>query len=186
MLQWYKDNPEDWQKNWNLIEEKYQKNPDNRKFSCTGPKDVFNIDAKINGAYIVLGLLYGQRNIEKTITIAMRGGQDSDCNPSSAGGILFTTIGFKNLPKDYVSALDETKFFSHTPYTVAKLTKVCENLVRQAVKKYGGQIEKDSSGKEIFVIPAADIKLKPLEQCWNPGPIANSLFTKEEMGSNQC
>ena len=181
LLQWYKENPTDWQKTWNLIEDKYQKNIENRKASCSNPKEKFNIDAKINGAYIVLGLLYGKRDIEKTITIAMRGGQDSDCNPSSAGGILFTTIGFKNLPKEYVSALDETKFFSHTPYTVAKLIKVCEDLVRQAVKKYGGKIEKDKDGKEIFEIPASELKLKKLEQCWNPGPIANSLFTKEEM-----
>ena len=180
LLQWYKENPTDWQKTWNLIEDKYQKNLENRKASCNNPKEKFNIDAKINGAYIVLGLLYGQRDIEKTITIAMRGGQDSDCNPSSAGGILFTTIGFKNLPKEYVSALDETKFFSHTPYTVEKLIKVCENLTRQAVQKYGGKVE-DKEGKEIFVIPASELKLKKLEQCWNPGPIANSLFTKEEM-----
>ena len=49
---------------WNKIEEKYQKNLDYRRFSCSKDEKVpykFNIDAKLNGAYIVMGLLYGER-----------------------------------------------------------------------------------------------------------------------------
>ena len=33
---------------------------------------VFNIDAKINGAYIVMGLLYGKRDLDQTIIISTR------------------------------------------------------------------------------------------------------------------
>ncbi|OHB84447.1 MAG: hypothetical protein A2Z38_03640 [Planctomycetes bacterium RBG_19FT_COMBO_48_8] len=72
VLAWYKQNPDDWQKTWQLVEAKYQDNPEYRKFSCD--KGDFNIDAKINGAYIVIGLLYGQRDLDKTIVITTRCG----------------------------------------------------------------------------------------------------------------
>ena len=42
------------------IEDKYQKDLDYRRFSCSKNEKVpykFNIDAKLNGAYIVMGLL---------------------------------------------------------------------------------------------------------------------------------
>jgi hypothetical protein len=179
VLGWYKQNPDDWQKTWQLVEEKYQDNPDYRRYSCS--KGDFNIDAKINGAYIVMGLLYGKGDPDKTIIISTRCGQDSDCNPSNSGGILFTTIGFKNLPDKYKSALNPEGKFSHTPYNFPTLVSVCEKLVRQSVVRAGGQIEKDSDGKETFVIPARKPKPGRLEQCWEPGPIANSKFTETEM-----
>ncbi|HEC04226.1 MAG TPA: ADP-ribosylglycohydrolase family protein, partial [Phycisphaerales bacterium] len=62
VLAWHKQYPDDWQRTWQLIEDKYQDNPDYRRFSCNkGQENMdFNIDAKINGAYIVMGLLYGE------------------------------------------------------------------------------------------------------------------------------
>jgi hypothetical protein len=56
-----------------MIDDKYQRNKDYRRFSCNPGE--FNIDAKINGAYIAMGLLYGEGNIEKTTVISMRCGQ---------------------------------------------------------------------------------------------------------------
>jgi len=177
VLAWYKQNPDNWQKTWQLIEEKYQDNPDYRRFSCD--KGDFNIDAKINGAYIVMGLLYGEGDPDKTIIISTRCGQDSDCNPSNAGGILFTTIGFKNLPDKFKSALNPEGKFSHTPYNFPTLVSVCEKLVRQSVVRAGGRIE--NKGKAIFVIPIKKPRPGGLQQCWEPGPIANSKFTEAEM-----
>ncbi len=179
VLTWYKQNPDDWEKTWRLIEEKYQDNPDYRKFSCD--KGEFNIDAKINGAYIVMGMLYGKGDPDKTIVISTRCGQDSDCNPSNAGGILFTTIGFENLPDKFKSALNPEGKFSHTPYNFPTLVEVSKKLVRQAVKRAGGRLEKNADGKDVFIIPIQRPKPGKLEQCWEAGPIANSKFTEEEM-----
>ena len=178
-LRWFKENPDDWQKTWALIEEKYQKNPAYRRFSCD--KGDFNIDAKINGAYVVMGVLYGRRDPDRTIVISCRCGQDSDCNPSSAAGVLFTTIGFEKLPETYTSALKLEDKFSHTPYNFPTLISVCEKLGRQAVEQAGGRIEKDADGEEVFVIPVLEPKPTTLEACWEPGPIADSTFTDEEM-----
>ena len=178
-VRWWKANPDDWQKTWQLIEDKYQRNPAYRKFSCGGAESAFNIDAKINGAYIVMGLLYGNRKLEDTIVISMRCGQDSDCNPSNAGGVLGTTIGKANMAPKFVSALNPDGVFSHTAYSFPALVAVCEKLARQAIVKYGGHIEKTDNG-DVFVIPVQKPKPTKLEQCWEPGPPANSVFTKEE------
>lgn len=178
VLDWYKKYPKDWQKTWQLVEEKYQDNPDYRLFSCD--KGDFNIDAKINAAYIVMGLLYGEGDTDKTIVISTRCGQDSDCNPANSGGVLFTTIGFEKLPDKFKSALNPEGKFSHTPYSFPLLIEVNEKLVREAVVRAGGRIEK-AGGEEVFVIPITKPKPSKLEQCWEAGPIANSRFTDEEM-----
>ena len=177
-LRWSKENPDDWEKTWGLINRKYHLNPEYRRFSCSGPKGGFNIDAKINGAYIVMGLLYGKRDPDQTIIISTRCGQDSDCNPSNAGGVLFTTIGFSKLPKRFTSALDPEGKFSHTPYNFPTLIEVSGKLVRSAVERSGGRIEKNSGGEEVFVIPVVEPKPGKLEQCWEPGPVSNSRYPK--------
>jgi len=179
VIKWHGQNPNNWQKTWELIEAKYHDNPDYRKASCD--KGDFDIDAKINSAYIVVGLLYGQGDIDKTIIISTRCGQDSDCNPSSAAGILFTSIGYSNIPERFKSALDPKGKFSHTPYNFDSLVAVCEKLTRQAVVKAGGRIEKDASGNEVFSIPNIKIKPSKLEQSWEPGPIVSSRYTPEEL-----
>lgn len=183
VLKWYKQNPDDWQKTWALVEEKFHLDPEYTHNLCSPPsgKDAFSIDAKLNGAYIVMGLLYGKGDPDKTIIISTRCGQDSDCNPSNAAGVLFTTIGFEKLPDKFKSALDPEGKFSHTPYNFPKLIEVCEKLAREAVIRSGGRIEKDTGNREVFVIPVKQAKPGKLEQSWKPGPIANSKFTKEEI-----
>lgn len=180
VMAWWKTNPNDWEATWKLIEAKYNENLDYRRASCGGAKKTFNIDAKINGAFIVMGLLYGDRDPDKTITIATRGGQDSDCNPSSAGGILFTSLGLENIPEKYTSKLDMNTKFTHTDYTFTGLLEICEKLGRDAIVRAGGKIVVED-GKEMLLITQEAPKLRPLEQSWMPGPIANSKYTAEEI-----
>lgn len=177
VLAWYREAPQDWEKTWHRIDAKYHRNPQYRRFSCD--KGAFNIDAKLNGAYIVMGLLYGRRDPERTIVISIRCGQDSDCNPSNAAGVLFTTLGRSRLPERFVSALDQNTVFSHTAYNFRTLLAACEKVARQAVVRAGGRIETTPQG-EVFVIPVVPPRPSPLEQCWEPGPVANSRFDDAE------
>ena len=181
VVAWHRANPKDWEATWKLINEKYHKNPAYRRGSCKDKDPEFNIDAKINGAYIVMGLLYGEGNIERTIDISTRCGQDSDCNPSNAAGVLFTTIGFSKLPEQYTKGIDETGVFSHTEYTIPRLCAATEKVAREAVVKAGGRIETDASGAEYLVINSRPPQPSRLEQVWEPRPVANSKFTPEEM-----
>ncbi len=177
VIQWHAEAPNDWQAVWEKIETKYSRNKDYRRFTCPNdPDPVFNIDAKYNAAFIVMGLLYGEGDIAKTTIISMRCGADSDCNPSSAAGILCTAIGMRNLPSQYVSELDRTTKFNHTAYDFDSLLDACEKITRQIVVQQGGRIEND-----VFVIADRAPKPSALEECWEAGPIANSRFTEEEM-----
>lgn len=181
VLQWSRDNPDDWKKTWRLVEEKYQLNPKYNRCRDLLRRRNFNIHAKLNGAYVVMGLLYGKGDIDRTIVVSMRCGQDSDCNPSSAVGVLCTTIGYDKLPERFVSGLNPGGKFSYTPYTFAKLSEVCEMLARKIVVAEGGKIEKDDKGREIFVIPFQSPKPGKVERSWAPGPVKESKFTEEEM-----
>ncbi len=182
VLRWHAKNPDDWKQTWEWVEKKYHRNPAYTHGLCSKPggKGNFSIDAKLNGAYILMGLLYGKGDPDRTILISTRCGQDSDCNPSNAAGILFTTMGFDNLPRKYVSALNPEGAFSHTPYTFPKLIETCKGLVREALKKMGGRVE-TADGEEVFVIPVEEPRPSPVIKCYEPGPIANSRFTDEEM-----
>ena len=131
--------------------------------------------------HIVMGLLYGEGDMDKTIIISMRCGQDSDCNPSNAAGVLATSLGLGNLPERYKTGIDNDTYFSYTAYNFPKLLDVCEKLARDAIVRCGGRIGK--SGKETFVIPCRETILPSMEQSWNPTPISANVdvdFTKEE------
>lgn len=176
MLQWSKEIP-DWQTTWQLLNEKYYQNPQYRKnFGGNSP-----VDSRINGAYALMGLLYGKSDPEQTLSIATRCGKDSDCNPSTAGGVLFTTLGVTQLPERFTQHLDEKTIFNSTVYNFPTLIHVCEQLARKAVVREGGEIVQDASGAEVFMIPSTAAMPAPLVSSFAPGPIANSSYTPAEM-----
>ena len=80
VLAWSAEDPSDWQKTWRRVNEKW----DGQDRCPYGALEPLNIDAKINGAYLAIGLLYGGGDFWKTVDVATRCGQDSDCNPSTA------------------------------------------------------------------------------------------------------
>jgi hypothetical protein len=170
VLKWHSENPKNWEKTWELVVAKYR----NDKNYYVSPLDV-----KQEGAFALIGLLYGNGDPDQTIIIAMRCGSDSDCNPSSAAGVLFTSLGLQKLPARYYRKLDETKVFSYTAYNFPGLMAVSEKLARQALVRSGGRIEQ-SRGGDVFVIPVRPPAPSKFEDIKNPGPIANSVFTEAE------
>lgn len=182
VVKWSHENP-DWTKTWQMVEEKYHRNPQYTHGLCSGPGGIgaFSIDAKLNGAYIIMGLLYGRGDPDRTIVISCACGQDSDCNPANSGGVLFTTLGYSQLPEKFKSALNPAGKFSHTPYTFPALIDVCEKLARQAVIRQGGRIEKDAAGNEIMVMPVSKVQPSVFETSWDPGPVADTKLTDDEV-----
>lgn len=163
VLRWSAENPDDWTKTWALIEAKWNKHD-----SCPeGAVDHLNIDAKLNGAYVVLGLLYGRGDMERTLDVATRAGQDSDCNPSSAAGILGVMLGYRNIPAKWragVPAIADTKF-QFTNYSFSDI--VASTLVRalKVVGRAGGRVTADA-----VLVPVQQPTPPPLEQ-WEMGPM---------------
>jgi len=172
MIQWHKENPANWEKTWELAEKKYNQDTN---------YNISALDVKREGAWVLMGLLYGNGDLDQTMIISCRCGFDSDCNPSSSGGILFTTRGVSNLPDKYYRKLDETKIFSHTAYNFPRLLDVCEKLARQGLARVGGRIEKNANGEEVFVIPVKTPTPSKFEDLKNPGPIVGSVYSDDEM-----
>ena len=135
VIKWYKENPDDWRLVWQLIEDKY-----NNDLCPWGVGRKFNIQASLNGAYIALGLLYGRGDIEKTVDISTRCGQDSDCNPANAAGIIGTMLGKNNLPQTVMSDFEPymDSVYHYTPYSINSATDVCLRLAQQNIEKSGG------------------------------------------------
>jgi hypothetical protein len=178
VIKGFKENPDDWKKTWESINTKYHKDISYRQFSCTVANN-FNIDAKINGAYIAIGLLYGRGDIEKTIKISTMCGQDSDCNPSSAAGIVATVVGFDQLPTKYKNINNKEKFL-YTDYNFPELINVSKQLAEKLVVRNGGKVEKSADG-DLWGIPKKNIRPAAPEQSANPNPPVGSMFTSEEM-----
>jgi hypothetical protein len=186
LLKWCRENA-DWTKTWELVEAKYHKDPNYTHPFCSKPggKGEFSIDAKLNGAYIIMGLLYGAGDPDKTIAISCRCGQDSDCNPANAAGVLFAAMGASKIPSRFTEKLDMERKFSFTDYALPQVYEVSEKLARQAVVRAGGRVEKDASGEEVFLIPVQTPKQSALERSWDPGPASDVKFTPEEMAQIQ-
>jgi len=170
VLDWSAKYPDDWKKTWQLIEDKW----DTEDPCPDGALKPFNIDARINGAYITLGLLYGRLDFGRTIEIAARSGQDSDCNPSTAGGILGVMLGYSGIPDNWKSgipALADRKF----DYTRSSLNDICRSTLDRAlrlVRLAGGTVTGDR-----VLVPAQAPKAAPLEQ-WDMGvPVSRVAAT---------
>ncbi|HYG36855.1 MAG TPA: ADP-ribosylglycohydrolase family protein [Clostridia bacterium] len=160
ILDWTKQE-KDWRKVWQLVQDKWDKND-----PCTdGALRPFNIDAKLNGAYIAIGLLCGEGDFGKTLEISTRCGQDSDCNPSSAAGVLGVIVGYKCIPDNWksgIAAIADKKF----DFTQSSYNDICRTTVERALKiveRAGGKV----NGNEIL-IPYQSPKAAKLEQ-WDMG-----------------
>ncbi len=141
VLAWRAENPDDWTKVWDNLDQKWNK----REACPAGAIDPFNIDAKLNGAYIALGLLYGGRDFASTMRIAMRAGQDSDCNPASAGGILGVMVGYDGIPDQWKSGippLADDKF-SYTDFTFTTIVESTQARAVRMVERNGGRVDGD-------------------------------------------
>ena len=138
VIAWHKKYPNDWKQTWLEIQKKWAND-----ISC--PEGVFvpfNIDAKVNAAYVVLGLLYGQKDFTKTLELTTRCGQDADCNPSTAGGILGTILGYDKIPAYWKMGLKDAEGidFKYTTMSLAAVYEIGFKHALQNIERNGGKI----------------------------------------------
>lgn len=137
----YKAHPNDWRKAWQVCHERWDSD-----VACSdGALASFNIDASINSAYVVIGLLYGKGDFGRTIDIATRCGQDSDCNPASAGGILATAIGYNRIPAYWLDPLKRAEDikFQYTSSSLNDTYRMSFSHALQVIERNGGKIDGD-------------------------------------------
>ena len=142
VINWHTQFPTDWKQCWF----EFQKKHTSEKGCPEGVFNSFNIDASVNAAYVVIGLLYGNKDFFQTMDIATRCGEDSDCNPATAGGILGVILGYDKIPpfwKPAVERVQDLKF----PYSNLTLNHVYALSYKHAIeqiKNNGGKFKEDS------------------------------------------
>src|SRR4029453_250739 len=149
--------PNDWKQAWFEIQKAQAED-----ISCVeGVFAAFNIDARLNAAYVVLGLLYGQGNMTRTIAIATRAGQDSDCNPSSAAGILGAIIGYSKIPAFWKQGLSDVEpmTFRHAGLSLNGVYDLSFKHALDLIRAKGGHVVEDS-----VVLPVQTVKAVRIEQ----------------------
>jgi hypothetical protein len=170
VIKWHKQNPNDWQATWFELQKKW-----NNDVGC--PKGCFlsfNIDAKINSAYVTIGLLYGKGDFTKSIDIATRCGQDADCNPATVGGVLGVMLGYSNIPAFWLKPLQEIEplNFEGTTTSLAKAYELSYKHATEMIKLAGGTVDSNK-----IVIPYAEPVAVAFEQNFeNTFPIFRDRF----------
>jgi len=173
VIKWHKKYPNDWTKTWHEIE--------NSEWAfdlhCTAC--VFkpcNIDVTVNMAYVLVGLLYGEGDITRSMDISMRCGQDSDCNPSSVGGILGAMMGYDKIPSKWANPYKEIEdiTLSYTSVSLSDCYDICYKSAIENITKYGGKV----SGDEI-TIEYQKPKTLPLELAYP------NIYPTEELEINK-
>lgn len=157
VINWHKQFPNDWKRTWFEVEKKWSSD-----IGCPdGVFRSFNIDAKINAAYILIGLLYGNEDYSKTLEISTRCGQDSDCNPASAGGILGTLLGYSNIPVFWKKPLYrvEDMDFKYTTMSLNDVYRIGLKHALYLLETNGATIQ-----DEIIQLPPETIRAVKLEK----------------------
>ncbi|MFN8333592.1 MAG: ADP-ribosylglycohydrolase family protein [Cyclobacteriaceae bacterium] len=139
VIRWHKQYPNDWRNTWFEIQKKWTDD-----IGCPdGVFNQFNIDATVNSAYVVLGLLYGQGDFTRTVEITARAGQDADCNPSTAAGILGVMLGYTGIPEYWKMGLTaiEDMDFKYTHTSLNKVYRLSYEQALENIKRQGGKVE---------------------------------------------
>jgi hypothetical protein len=131
--------PADWRAAWKELEEKWGDE------DICGAGSTFNIDAKLNGAYIVMGLLYGDGDPAKTLEISTRCGQDSDCNPSNAMAVLGVIKGFSGLSQEMREGVTNMgdSVFIHTTYSFNSAVTRTYQYALDLILNSGGKLNEN-------------------------------------------
>ena len=154
VIGWHKKYPGDWHQAWFEIQKKWSDD-----IACAdGIFKPFDIDAKVNSAYVVLGLLYGNGDFTKSLEIATRAGQDADCNPSSVGGVLGTILGYNKIPAFWKMGLKEAEDidFKYTSFSLNKTYATGFKHALQNIQRNGGKIE----GNNVVIAAQSPVAVK--------------------------
>jgi ADP-ribosylglycohydrolase len=138
VLENFEKNSKDWRACWHDVQKKWDK----LDWCPGGMGSPFNIDAKINGAYVAMGILYGNMDPYKTVEISTRCGQDADCNPSTALGVISAMKGYSSLPEEWRTDIEKfrDKKFDYVRYSLDSVVKTCLDLSLSMIRKEGGTV----------------------------------------------
>jgi ADP-ribosylglycohydrolase len=110
----------DWRDTWEKISEKY---------GHYHPVHTIN-----NASVVVMGLLHGEGDYEKSITTSVMGGWDTDCNGATTGSIVGVILGAGGLPGKWVKPLNDRVRSFVAGYNDSRISDLVKRTLGMAKK----------------------------------------------------
>ncbi|MEU4464410.1 ADP-ribosylglycohydrolase family protein [Streptomyces sp. NPDC024017] len=85
-----------------------------------------------NAAVLTAGLLYGDGDFTRTITLTVRGGLDTDSNGATAGSVAGVFGGAAAIPDQWTAPLEDTVRSAVFGYDGVRISELAERTVRLA------------------------------------------------------
>ena len=110
-------------------------------------------DVPSNIGMLVIGLLYGERDFDKTLCTAVNCGEDTDCTGATAGSIFGIMRGIEAIPTRWIEPIGKTiktaclnlgelgYFGAQLPQDVEEMTQRTERITQQVLAASSGVIE---------------------------------------------
>jgi len=105
-----------WEKAWEKVMEKYG--------------DYHTVHTINNACFVVLGLLYGEKDFGKSICIAVESGLDTDCNGATVGSIMGIMLGAEHLPGKWVDPLNDTLESLVPGFQTVRISFLAERILK--------------------------------------------------------
>ena len=112
--EWYREN-QSWEQTADLLLEKYKEIP------CEGTIN--------NMAVVALGIIAGELDYTKSITIATMCGLDTDCNAGTVGSIVGGAVGIDGIEKRWYEPLNNTIKSIVASFGERKISDICERII---------------------------------------------------------
>jgi len=110
-------------------------------------------DAPSNIGIVVIGLLYGDGDFEKSICTAVNCGEDTDCTAATVGSIFGIINGIHSIPQRWIAPIGESiktaclnlgelgYFGNQLPSNISNLSERVEKLANQVIYDYKTGLE---------------------------------------------
>ena len=160
LMRWRKQQP-DWRIARQMLAKQYNLDQN--------PRDLSGL---LQGGVVILALLYGDGDFEKSLLIAQKCGWDSDTNASTVAGILGTMHGFSLIPPKWRFVLHDT----YENYCIKGLPRwmtfsdVAHDTLEigeKVIQENGGQVT-GSEAERRYVIPIQDPLRLPADRPVTP------------------
>ncbi len=167
VLRWHRENA-DWEATWEQIDKKYR----SKEYYIERP------GREAGGRFVLMGLLYGNGDPDKTIVIACGAGRTRTAT-HQPGGVFGTTLGQAGLPERFLASSTRSDLQPHGLQLPGPDRRLRET--GPASRGPGGRAHRARRERRGGLCdPGAGAEAEAFEDLRKPGPTAESRFTDEE------
>jgi len=123
VMNWHEE-CSDWQEAWDRVMEKY----------C----DYHPVHTINNAAIVILGLLYGGGDFERSISLSVMGGHDTDCNGATTGSIVGAILGADALSGKWIDPMNDRVKSIVVGFTDSRISDLAKRTcsIREKIEKH--------------------------------------------------